>query len=72
MYPNPATNEVTISVDAKYNVTAISIYDISGREVIAQDASNTATISLEGLESGYYFVNVFTTDGTVTNKLIKE
>jgi hypothetical protein len=72
MYPNPATNEVTVSVDAKYNVTAISIFDISGREVIAKDASNNTTISLEGLESGYYFVNVITTEGTVTNKLIKE
>ncbi|PCJ64774.1 MAG: hypothetical protein COA58_10890 [Bacteroidetes bacterium] len=72
MYPNPAANEVTVSVDSKYQVTGVSIFDIAGREVISKEATNLTTISLEGLESGYYFVNVNTKEGTVTNKLIKE
>ena len=72
MYPNPATNEVTISVDAAYNVKSISVMDISGREVLAVEATNNTTLNLEGLETGYYFINVNTSEGTVTNKLIKE
>ncbi|MDB4106856.1 T9SS type A sorting domain-containing protein [Bacteroidia bacterium] len=72
LYPNPATNEVTVSVDAKYNVNSISIIDITGREVLSSEANNIATLSLEGLQAGYYFVNVHTAKGTISSKLIKE
>jgi hypothetical protein len=72
VYPNPATNEVTVSVDTRYTVKAINVIDITGRVVLTANASNTATLDLNGLQSGYYFVNVSTDQGMVSTKLIKE
>ncbi len=72
VYPNPATNKVTISVDAKYTVTSISVTDITGREVLVANAKNTISLNLETIQAGYYVVNVQTNAGTISTKLIKE
>jgi len=72
VYPNPATTEVTVSIDNKYNVNTISVIDIAGREVLTVAPSNSATIDLSNLQSGYYFINVGTDQGVVSTKLIKE
>jgi hypothetical protein len=72
VYPNPATSEVTIRVDAKYTVTSISITDITGREVLVANAKNTVSLNLETIKAGYYIVNVQTNAGTISTKLIKE
>lgn len=72
VYPNPATNEVTIRVDAKYTVTSISITDITGREVLVANAKNTVSLNLEAIQAGYYIVNVQTNAGVISTKLIKE
>ena len=72
VYPNPASNNVTISVDAKYSVKSIKLFDVTGREVLFTEAGNNVTLSLETLQAGYYFVNVYTTEGVASSKLIKE
>lgn len=72
VYPNPATSEVTVSVDTRYTVKAINVIDITGRVVLTANASSTATLDLNGLQSGYYFINVSTDRGMVSTKLIKE
>jgi hypothetical protein len=72
VYPNPASNNVTISVDAKYSVKSIKLFDVTGREVLSTEAGNNVTLSLETLQAGYYFVNVYTTEGVASSKLIKE
>jgi hypothetical protein len=72
VYPNPANNEVTVSIDTRYTVKAIRVIDITGREVLTADASSTATLDLSGLQSGYYFINVSTDQGMVSTKLIKK
>jgi hypothetical protein len=72
VYPNPATSEVTIRVDAKYTVTSICITDITGREVLVANAKNTVSLNLETIQAGYYIVNVQTNSGTISTKLIKE
>jgi hypothetical protein len=72
VYPNPATSEVTVSIDTRYTVKAINVIDITGRVVLTANASSTATLDLNGLQSGYYFVNVSTDQGMVSTKLIKE
>ena len=72
LFPNPATSEVTITMDAKYTVSDIQIFDIAGRNVMNVEASNSTTVNLESLLSGYYFVHITTTEGVVSTKLIKE
>ena len=72
VYPNPATNVINIAIDAKYNVQNINVLDITGRIVRNAVPANRASINLEGLQTGYYFVNIATTAGTVSTKFIKQ
>lgn len=72
IYPNPATNAINIAIDAKYDVTSIEVLDVTGRTVRTASPANETTIGLEGLQSGYYFVNVATSAGAVSTKFIKK
>lgn len=72
VYPNPAANVINIAIDAQYDVTSIEILDVTGRTVRTATPANTAAVSLEGLQSGYYFVNVATSAGAVSTKFIKQ
>ncbi len=71
LYPNPATNSLTVSVAPQYTVTAIEIVDLTGRNVLTLAPSNLVTANLSELQSGYYFVNITTDAGTISNKLLK-
>ncbi|MDG2455867.1 MAG: T9SS type A sorting domain-containing protein [Bacteroidia bacterium] len=72
VYPNPATNAINIAIDAKYVVQNINVLDITGRVVRNAVPANRTSINLEGLQTGYYFVNIATTSGTVSTKFIKQ
>jgi hypothetical protein len=72
IYPNPATNEVTVSVDNKYHVQSIQMMDITGREVKNITANNVVNVNISDLQSGYYILNIQTTEGVISSKLIKK
>jgi len=72
IYPNPAKNEITISVDNQFNVQSIRLMDITGREVKNITANNIARINVSDLQSGYYMINIQTSEGLISSKLIKE
>jgi len=72
IYPNPANNEITVSVDNKYQVQSIKMTDITGREVKNLTASNIVKIDITDLQSGYYIINIQTTKGLISSKLIKD
>lgn len=59
-FPNPATDKVTLSVEANGNAV-LNITDVSGRAVSSEAvsfANGTSTIDVSGLESGLYIFNV--------------
>ncbi len=73
LYPNPATSSVKIGLDANAKITDIQIIDILGRQVKSYAGFNTNTqeISLNGIGSGAYFININTQNGgTATKKFI--
>ena len=72
IYPNPANSEVTVSVDNKYHVQSIQMMDITGREVKNLTANNVVNINISDLKSGYYILNIQTTEGVISSKLIKD
>ena len=72
IYPNPANNEITVSVDNKYQVQSIKMMDITGREVKNLTASNIVKIDITDLQSGYYIINIQTNKGLISSKLIKD
>ena len=72
VYPNPATNVVTVSND-KSSISNITITDLNGR-VVKQNATNNVSkveLNISDLSSGVYLMNVTSDKGTATKKIVK-
>lgn len=74
MFPNPATNEITIQLNnLEFNSVKIVVYDLIGREVRKSNhTKNTISINTGSLSKGVYLVKIKrdTNSATVTKKLI--
>lgn len=71
LYPNPTTS--LLFIESK-NLKGFSVYDVEGREIISQKnntSENKVEVNMETYPMGTYFINVETTKGTFTNKVIK-
>jgi hypothetical protein len=73
VFPNPAKNEITISVNGWNGNILVSIYDISGRLVKQTATAPQQIININFLENGLYMVRVSDMEGHVfaVEKLIK-
>lgn len=71
VFPNPAVNEVKISVDGN-NVTGISIVDLTGKVVYTSTVNGLTetTVNTANFAAGMYTVNVQTSAGVATKKLM--
>lgn len=67
IYPNPATESITINSD---NVKAVNVYSITGALVVSVKGENSIDVS--HLMSGDYIVKVATDNTITTHKLIKK
>ncbi|AXG73183.1 T9SS C-terminal target domain-containing protein [Flavobacterium arcticum] len=71
LYPNPATDVVTITANSA--IKAIAVYDIQGRLLSNVEMnSSTTSFSLSANPSGVYFAKITTANGTTTEKIIKK
>lgn len=71
IYPNPATSYLSVSYSSA--IQAISITDMSGREVMQRDINSTAAfLHIEALSAGVYTVLIHTADGIAARRLVKE
>jgi hypothetical protein len=67
--PNPATEE--FSIQTKEIISAISIFDIYGKEQFHSQI--TSRINISNLTKGVYVICAFTSDNkTIIRKLIKQ
>jgi hypothetical protein len=71
VYPNPATETVTISGNLGDNAQAV-LFDQSGRELISSSVSNGSTINISALENGVYFVRIQDNGLTTTKSIVKK
>jgi hypothetical protein len=75
MYPNPASDMITIDLTTVESASSILIYDKEGRLVVRQDnLANEKQVQLDiaFLSPGMYFVRVLSVNGELKNtKLIK-
>ena len=78
LYPNPATDQVTLSLYAPQNEKAqVRIIDANGKVVLNQtlnlsQGTTPQTINVAKLAKGYYFINTLTEEGNTTERFIKE
>ena len=75
VYPNPASDLVTISLKDTYNsISTISVYDVLGKMIIQKmvtESISSETIDLSSVNPGIYFIEVQTENNVkVVKKLL--
>ena len=71
MYPNPAKNQVTISLDNTNEIIAnVNVIDMLGKQVIRLNKVNESTnsIDLSNLNAGIYFIEIETQNKLVVKR----
>ncbi|MCF6280564.1 MAG: T9SS type A sorting domain-containing protein [Flavobacteriaceae bacterium] len=69
IFPNPATNTVTIRTPEYINITKVEVFDVSGKKMQLLELINN-TINVSKLQSGFYFMAITTGQNTVIKKMI--
>lgn len=73
VYPNPATDEITISNIKVEDVKQILLFDVQGRVQTVEVGKRTGKIilNISNLKQGIYVTHIFTTRGIITKKVVK-
>lgn len=70
IYPNPVAD--VLNITGLVEITSVSVYDISGKELIRQNANNqNVTLDVSSLSAGIYLVNIISGNKVQTVKLVK-
>ncbi len=76
LYPNPASSTLNVVYDAGADIKNVAIYSIIGRQMNMFRATddNSASLNIENLPSGVYFVRLLNSNGDVfaTRKFTKQ
>lgn len=73
LYPNPSYNVINLSSSNNIIFNTIQIVDINGRIIKSIDSNQTfVQIDVTDLNSGVYFVNIESEEGTTTKKFVKK
>jgi hypothetical protein len=71
VYPNPFLNRINISSSSAI-IDQVQVIDVSGKIILSADVqAMSSEINLEGLQTGNYFVVIYSQEQKVTTKLIK-
>jgi hypothetical protein len=71
LFPNPASNEVSISWTNGGN-GSIELFDVSGKLVLTAEVSSGNKLNLSGLTKGVYLLKLSNQDQAAYKKLIIE
>lgn len=75
IYPNPATDQITINAIAGMQQADVTVTDLSGRTVRTINGASfdqNQIIDLAGLPKGMYVLRISSEKGNVTKKFVKE
>lgn len=73
VFPNPATTVINIANNTNANVNSISVTDLNGRIVKANEFNGVTNVqvTIADLSAGVYMLNITSDKGNVTKKIIK-
>ncbi|MDD5569610.1 MAG: thiol protease/hemagglutinin PrtT [Bacteroidales bacterium] len=72
VYPNPATDKITIELPQTSKQSTIAIYNISGQEIKKlQAVSHELRVDVSDLSSGIYFIKIVNENGVSIGKFVK-
>jgi len=74
VYPNPVSDQLTISFPEKSEANTLSIYTVSGKRLLQKTINSNESISLKsnGIEKGIYLLTVETATKIYNSKLVVE
>lgn len=72
IYPNPVANSLSFAVSNSIVLSDVSIYDVTGKQVLSSKDLSSNSIDVSRLQSGVYFAKFASEDKTVTKKFIKQ
>jgi len=70
VYPNPVTDVLKIKTPSSVEITSASIYDVLGKNTSVKVLNNEINVS--GLSRGIYILNLETSAGKLTRKIVKQ
>lgn len=64
VFPNPASDNLTVGSKAKLNAASVKVYDVLGRTVLTDNSTDTLpyTLDVSGFDSGVYVLTVESKD----------
>lgn len=74
VYPNPATNLVTVSSSSNFSINAIDMFDVNGRMIKSMTTDNLTNVdvNISDLSTGVYMMKISSEQGTSIKKIIKQ
>lgn len=69
VYPNPAISSVFILTEESYS--SVKIFNTNG-QIVTQLETQASEVSIEGLKSGIYLLQIITEKGILTSKFLKQ
>jgi hypothetical protein len=73
IYPNPATDRITIDLPQISAGASVSIYNVNGQQMIGTELSqDKSQLDISSLPAGFYVVKVLSNNGVISKIIIKE
>ena len=72
VYPNPASESLSISFPTGFDSADFSLYNSLGQLVLDKNITSNVTIAIENLNSGIYFYKIKSNTFVQTGKIIKK
>jgi hypothetical protein len=72
LYPNPASDNINITLPENVSQAMFTLYDMQGKILIKQEVSSKETVAVNKLSAGVYIYNVRTSKQNYQGKLIRK
>jgi fibronectin type 3 domain-containing protein len=70
VYPNPAMDNITVTLPENVPQAVFTLYDMQGKELIRQEVSNQDKVKVNGFAAGIYVYKVVTAKESYQGKII--
>ncbi len=70
VYPNPASDQITINIPGVSSQASFGIYDLQGKKLLEEKFTQTLTIPVADWNSGLYIYRVRTNQNLATGKVL--
>ena len=74
LFPNPASQLLTLEIPSNYRIGSIEILDMQGRTIHVQaynSSNGKYQIPVSEISNGIYFISINTDQGNITKRFVK-